>query len=340
MTLLSHILKKLLWSAFALIGILAVGTLGYWLVTDTKVTFFEALYMTVITISTIGFSEIIDLSGNPAGRVFTMVLAFSGIGLLTYLLSNLTAFVVEGQLSETFRKRKMEKAAQLLQDHFIICGLSLVGRHIGGELKATRQPFVVIELDVKNAEKRGALIEGGVVLEGDATENAILLQAGIEKARGVFAVTDDDNNNLVISLTAKQLNSRLRVVAACKNLNNIEKIRKAGADAVISPTYIGALRMASEMLRPTVVSFLDIMLRDQDENLRVEEIAVPKKVEGFRISDIKWSNFPKTLLLALRCTDQWIYNPPGEHKLADGDRLIVMTNPVERTNLERELQRL
>ncbi|HNT65559.1 MAG TPA: potassium channel protein [bacterium] len=319
-------------------GILLIGTIGYWSISDQQASLFEALYMTVITITTIGYGEIIDLSQNPAGRVFTIGLAFCGIGLLTYLLSNFTAFIVEGQLQETFLKRKMEKAAKTLQDHFIICGWGLVGQHISAELRATQQAFVIIELNSQTIDRRFAREEHVVALEGDATENAVLVQAGITRAHGVFAVTDDDNNNLVISLTAKQLNPRLRIVAACKNLNNVEKIKKAGADAVISPNYVGALRMASEMLRPTVVSFLDIMLRDKDENLRVEEIDVPPHLVGSQIADFDWSRFGKTLLLALRTGDRWIYNPPRDQKLQADDRLIVMTNPEERHRLQKELQ--
>lgn len=129
----------------------------------------------------------------------------------------------------------------------------------------------------------------------------------------MFAVSGDDNQNLVISLTAKQLNPNIRVVARCHDLKNIDKLKKVGADAVVSPTFIGGLRMASEMVRPTVVSFLDIMLRDKKKNLRVEEIPVPELFAGKAIADLQLKKYPNTLLLAVRTKDDWIFNPTDDY---------------------------
>lgn len=330
----SQIYKKFIWSGLTLLAVLSIGTIGYWFIAGKQRAILDCLYMTIITISTIGFSEIIDLSGNVTGRVFTMFIALSGIGMLTYLLSNFTAFVVEGQIKETFRRNKMEKIARNLKHHYIVCGIGPVGHHIVNELHATKRPCIIIELDSNKIAKNQEALYDQVILEGDATDNNTLFKAGITKATGLFAVTGDDNHNLVISLTAKQLNPNVKVVASCKELNNIEKVRKAGADAVISPTHIGALRMASEMLRPTVVSFLDTMLRDKDKNLRIEEILLPTPVVGEPISFLNLNNYANTLLLAIKTTKDWIYNPPPDYKLKQENTLIVMTTPGERMKLE------
>lgn len=329
-----QIYKKFIWSSLIFLAILFIGTMGYWLIAGKEYSLLDCLYMTMITISTIGYAEIIPLSGHAAGRIFTMFIALSGIGILTYFLSNFTAFVVEGQIKETFRRNKMVKIARKMKDHFIVCGIGRVGHHIVDELRATKRPCIIVEVDKNKIEKNLEVLHDQVILEGDGTDNNTLLIAGITKAAGLFAVTGDDNRNLVISLTAKQLNPKVKVVASCKELNNIEKVRKAGADAVISPTHIGALRMASEMLRPTVVSFLDTMLRDKDKNFRVEEITLPDVYVGRTISTLNLKNYPHTLLLAIKTKEDWIYNPSADYTIKPENALIVMTTPEERMKLE------
>lgn len=211
--------------------------------------------MTVITISTIGFTEVIDLSSNPQGRLFTIALALSGIGVLTYLLSNFTASVVEGELNEVFRRKKMEKMIQKYHDHFIVCGADSVSQYIMGELHSTQRPFVLVDLDRSKLETLMEPFPDHAFVEGDATDDSIQRKAGIERAQGLFAVTGDDNQNLVICLTAKQLNPKVKVVSRCRQVENIGKMEKVGADSVVSTASIGGLRMASVMVRPSVVSF-------------------------------------------------------------------------------------
>ncbi|RMD86923.1 MAG: TrkA family potassium uptake protein, partial [Calditrichaeota bacterium] len=156
-------------------------------------------------------------------------------------------------------------------------------------------------------------------------------------ARGIFAVTGDDNLNLVIALTAKQLQPEVKLVASCGELQNISKIKKAGADAVISPTYIGALRMASEMLRPTVVSFLDTMLRETDSNLRIEEIPIGC-MAGQTVQSLNLSRFEHTLLLAIKKPQGWLYNPPANYVVQPEEKLICMTTPEDRIKIEKEFK--
>ena len=316
-------------------AVLLAGTTGYRIISDGNSSLIDCLYMTLTTITTIGFGEIVDLSGKPLGRVFTMLLALSGIGIITYTLSNLTAFIVEGSLNEAFLRRKMEKTIRKLSDHFIVCGIDGVGHYIINELYETKRSHVIVDTSRQNIEKFLHDYHEDFFIVGDATDNDTLLEAGVMKAKGVFAVTGDDNNNLVISITAKQLNPSVKVIACCYDLKNMDKIKKAGADAVISPTFIGGLRMASEMIRPAVVSFLDIMLRDKKKNLRIEEIPVPDSYSGQPLSVLNLQKYPDTLLLAVKIKSDWIFNPDRQYAFTPGTTLIIMTTPEDREEIQK-----
>ncbi len=289
--------------------------------------------MTIITITTVGFAEVVDLSDNPGGRLFTIFLALSGVGTVTYLLSNITAFIVEGELTDTFRRRRMEKKAKQLENHHIVCGVGKVGLHIAMELCSTKRQCVAIDQEPKSLEDLLDAVPDIIYIDADATDNDSLLAAGVQKALGLFAVTDDDNENLVIGLTAKQLNPRIRVVSRCRELKNINKLKAGGVDTVISPSLIGGMRMASEMIRPSVVSFLDTMLRDKETNLRIEEIKVA--LPGKRIKDLGLDKFGDSLLLAVQTTSGWVHNPAKDFALDTENTLVVMTTPDERAALER-----
>ena len=331
----AQVLKKLLLTLAAMLFVVSAGTGGYWLLGRGEYSLLDSLYMTFITVTTIGYGEIIDLSSSPAGRLFTMALAMTGIGVMTYIFVNVTAFVVEGQLNETFRRKKMEKKVREMSSHHIVCGLAGTGTYILRELHSTGRPHVLVEQDRQRIDDYRSEVRDLPVIEGDATDSDTLVRAGIERAQGLFAVTGDDNQNLVISLTARELNPEVRVIARCEVMKNVDRVKKAGADAVVSPTYIGGLRMASEMLRPSVVSFLDIMLHREDLNLRIEEMPVPGRFSGRSIADLDLQSFRHLLLLALKTAGEWLYNPPREHGLREGDILIFMTSPQEREQLER-----
>ncbi len=316
-------------------AVLIAGTAGYRIISVGNSSLIDCLYMTLITITTIGFGEIVDLSSSPQGRIFTMFIALCGIGIITYTLSNLTAFIVEGSLNEAFLRRKMEKTIRKLSDHFIVCGIDGVGHYIINELYETKRPHVIVDTSRQNIEKFLHDYHEDFFIVGDATDNDTLLEAGVMKAKGVFAVTGDDNNNLVISITAKQLNPSVKVIACCYDLKNMDKIKKAGADAVISPTFIGGLRMASEMIRPAVVSFLDIMLRDKKKNLRIEEIPVPDSYSGQPLSVLNLQKYPDTLLLAVKIKSDWIFNPDRHYAFTPGTTLIIMTTPEDREEIQK-----
>jgi voltage-gated potassium channel len=331
--------KKYLWAVIALVAIIVIGTFGYWIIVGGKNSLFDCLYMTIITIATIGYGEVIDIAGSVAGRTFTIFIALAGIGVLAYIVTNLTATVVEGQLTKSFRRRRMEKIAGKARGHYIVCGLGWAGFHIVQELRETKRPHVIIDISQNKIEKSLEMLPGAVFIEGDATDNETLVKAGIEKAGGLFAVTADDNQNLVICLSARQINPGLRIVAQCNETRNQEKMKKAGADTIVSPGYISGMRMASEMLRPTVVSFLDKMMRGRDEALRVEEIAIPKSFIGKSFSSLNLKKYPRTLVMAIKKGDNWIYNPSrNECTIDSDDTLIVMTTPEERHDMEEGLE--
>jgi voltage-gated potassium channel len=329
----SGIYRRFFWAGIILIAIILIGTVGYWFIGGRQYSFVDTLYMTVITITTVGFEEVINLSANPGGRIFTMFIAISGIGIMAYIVTNIAAVIVEGDLTQSFRRRRMEKIAGSYKDHYIVCGLGRVGRYIANELHNTKRPHVVVDVNRSNVESSLESLRDEVFIEGDATDSDILLRAGIEKAAGLFAVTGDDNQNLVVSLTAKQLNPKLRVVARCNDIRNSQKMKKAGADAVVSPCAIGGLRMASEMVRPTVVSFLDTMLRDTGMNLRVEELPVPESFVGRPISALNLKRFSHVLLLAVKTMGDWVYSPSENYVIDHKNTLVFMTTPEGRDEL-------
>ncbi len=324
-----------LWSFGVLAVILAVGTVGYRLIGGDKYSLLDCFYMTFITIATIGFSEIVDLSNHPGGRVFTIFIGFSGIAAMTYLTSTVTAFLIEGRINEALWRRRMEKQIHRLKNHYIICGVGRVGRNVAHELSATRRTYVVIDEDMHAIDTHLEKFPSHMYIHGDGSDDDVLQKAHIETARGVFAVTGDDNKNLVISLTAKQLNPATRVVARCHEIRNTEKLRKAGADAIVSPDFTGGLRIASAMIRPHVVTFLDSMLKS-DENLRVEEVVVPGGFAERAISEMELPD-RNHILLALREGDHWTFNPGPELVLRASATLVIMATPEGRKAIETAL---
>lgn len=334
----NELLRKFRIPFLLLFIVLLTGTSGYWFVGGGKYSLLDCFYMTVITILTIGYGEIIDLTNNNWGRLFTILIAFTGIGTATYIISTFTALIVEGQLKETFKKRRMEKSIKKLHDHYIICGAGRVGSVILHELYTTGRVCVVIDNDEEIIQLVSDKYPELIAIAGDADIEEVLEKSGIKNAAGIFASTGDDNQNLVISLTAKYLNPDIRVVARCLEAANQQKMKKAGADTVITENFIAGMRMASEMVRPTVVSFLDKMLADKDKNLRVEEIVMKEKYSGMKISELEMQRFQDTLILAVLYDSKWTYSPKGDYILNNGCSLVVITTPDERVKLAEHFQ--
>jgi voltage-gated potassium channel len=309
--------------------LVAIGTLAYWSLGHGRWTPGDCAYMTIITISTVGFYELREMSHVPGARPVTVGLIISGVGVLAYMQSNLTALLVEGTIGQALRRRRMQRDIGKLSDHVVVAGAGGTGKHVIEELMATQTVFVVIDRSEHTLQQVSDEICGGKMLyvHGDATADHVLLAAGIERARGVVAALTHDKDNLYVTLSARSLNAQARIVSKVVEDEAAPKILKAGASAIVNPTMIGARRLASELIRPEVNEFLDQMLRDKDRNLRLEEVVVPKgsAFVGRALKDTPIRRATRALVVAVREGDRtFTYNPDPEHVIAQGTTLIVL----------------
>lgn len=332
----SNVIRNLMIALLALVAVLIIGTLGYRILGGSRHSWVDCFYMTFITISTIGFSEIVDVSQYEYGRLFTVFIGISGIGVLGYVLSSFTAFMLESDLNVSWRRKKMLKKIAQLKNHYIVCGVGLVGRNVAHELETTGRPFVIVEGEMSVIEHYLNTHPEQLYLQGDATDNDILLAAGIMQARGIFAVAHDDSTNLVISLSAKHLNPDLRIVARCHDMKNAEKTRRVGADEIVSPDYSGGLSLVSAMVRPNVMNFLDEMLKS-DSKLRMEEIRISASLVDKPLSALYQEN-KDCMVLAIQRDGIWQFNPSSTQLLQEQDLMMVMTTPQGRLRLEQLIQ--
>jgi len=259
----------------------------------------DSFYATVVTLSTIGYGDITPCSN--LGKVLIALFILCGVATVAYIVSMVTARIIEGTLQDILKRKKMERDIEKLENHIIICGCGTIGRHVMDELVKTKTQFVLVAAEVDTASAGDILF-----LKGDPSSDQALLKAGIMKARGLVAVMPDARDNLFVVLTARSL--------------------KAGADSVIMPEYIGGLRMASEILRPDVVSFLDIMLRDPRSTVRVDEVRIQPKSPfvGRQIKDVHIPKASRALLVAMKRGREHIFNPEPKTELAEGDVLVLI----------------
>ncbi|MBI5240290.1 MAG: NAD-binding protein [Elusimicrobia bacterium] len=324
-------IRRRLYSIAGLIAaVLLFGTIGYRVVEGWS--FFDGLYMTVITLATVGYGETNPLT--HAGRLFTVFLIMGGIGVMTYAFSAITSVIVDGHLSAALRRRRMEKEIAKLSGHYVVCGGGHAGGVIIAELRRIGRPFVLVERHAeiiqKMRERQNAEIPHVV---GDATDDDALKAAGVERAAGVFAVLATDQDNAFVVLSAKGLNPSLRVVCCQKELGVRAKLLRSGADNVVNPEFIGGLRMASEMVRPATVGFLDAMMRQGETVERFDEIVVPEgsPYVGKPVREVKGSEGNGPLLIAVLDgrTKKYVINPDSGRPIQAGDHL-VMVGEVER----------
>ena len=328
-----YIIRLLYFAIFGMFAVHVFGTVGYMLLTDGKYSWFDCFYMTFITVATIGFGEIIDMTSNQPARILTVVIGILGAGNLSMLFSVVTVALLETDLNGTLKRKRMEKQIRKLKGHYILCGFGRVGRNVAHELASTNRHFVAIDEDNLILQEHKEKNPGLLYLHGDASDDDTLLAADLENAKGVFAVTGDDSRNLMIVITAKQLKPEVRVVARCHETRNMEKMRKAGADAIVSPDFTGGMRIASAMIRPHVVSFLDEMLKSQI-NLRVEEIPVPAGFIPKPIASLRLRSTNYVLLAARERNGTWQFNPDKDFLIKPGFTLIAMASPVGRQEIE------
>ena len=328
-------LKKLSLALGLLFAVYAVGVVGYMLIEGWG--FQDASFMTVITVATVGYGEVQKL--DEAGRWFTVALILGGMGVILYGVSSLTAFIVEGELGDYLRRNKMEKQIEKVSGHYILCGAGRVGTCIMAELAKMGHRTVVVDQDLSHLSEWRERHPEILTLQGDATSDAVLETAGIRRAAGLLASLHADKDNLFIVLSARALNPDLRIVARADEESSQDKLLRAGADSVVFPHLIGGMRMASQMVRPNVVNFLDTMLRERDGSLRVEEVrlAPGAPAEGKSVAEADLPGKTGVLLVALRHPDRrFEFNPPRDHALEAGMVLVVMGDRAQLDALRRE----
>lgn len=338
------LLNNLLLAAGALVVVHAVGTVGF-LVFDASrgggATAFDAFYMTFITVATIGYAETIDLSGSVPGRVFNVAIAISGIGAVWVMFSNFTALLLARAMDPARMRGRLLKEVRRMKGHYIVCGYGRIGAGVARELQATGHECVAIEPQPSAADGYHARShpDGGAavrVIVDDATDDQVLLAAGLQEAAGVFAVTGDDSKNVLISLSAKQLNPKARVVARVHEVANVAKCRRAGADEIVSPDFSGALRLAGAMLQPQATGFIDELLHRSDA-MRVVDVRVPEGFATRPIGDLQL-RAREYLVVGLRDQGQLHVNPEPDMLLAPGTVLIAMATPAGAAELRGLLQ--
>lgn len=317
-------IKKPIIPILVVIFVLIVGVIGYTILwKDENISIIDALYMTIITITTVGFSEIHPL--NNIGRLFTIFIAISGIGSLFYVLTIIMENLFILQLHNYRRKKKMIKEIENLSNHIIIVGYGRVGQLAAKVLKDRNESFVVIDDDFK--EYDSVNLKADILkIVGNATEDYILTRAGIERARGLIVATGNPATTVFVVLTAKVLNPNIFIVARADEDTDIIKLQRAGADRIVNPYSIGGQRMANLMINTNVVDFLETSFEVNSTGLKIENLSLPKNCNWYNktLKDINIrKNYGISILAVIRDQKPFI-NPGGNFVLKDNDQLIIL----------------
>jgi len=322
--------RRLLSGVIALAVITVIGFIGYMLIEGWS--FMDAIYMTIITITTVGYDEVHQLSDG--GRIFGIFLMIGGVGGALYTLTAMMAYVVEGELGTTLGRRQMKNRIAKLKGHFILCGYGRVGQEIANVFSEERVPFIIIDSDPKSIAK--AEEDNVAYLLADATSDEILKEAGIERARGLVVALASDADATYITLSARQLRPDLFIEARASGSEAEAKLKKAGADRIISPDSIGARRMAMLALRPAVVDFFDTVTYRRGRELQMENIAVRGKscLVGQPVDAVR-QRTRATILAISKKSGKLVANPTAEEVLEDGDILITMGTREQLASLEQ-----
>ena len=328
---------RLLPPAILVALITIIGTLGYlWLGKSQGATFLDALFMTVITITTIGYGEVIRLDG--AGRIFTIFIAITGIGSLFYSLTVIMDYLVMSRVTDPLGIKKMQGEIKKLKDHIIIAGLGRVGRQAAFELYTSGVPFVII--DPRPDTLTFAAQHHYLMIHGDASDDTVLAEAGIRKAKGLIVTSGDEATNLYIVLSARVLNPELFIVSRAVDESSIPKLTRAGANRAISPYAIGGRRLAHLILSPTVVDFFDTVISRGDERLNIEGIQVGEDsaILGKSLAELQLRDTTGANILVILRGQQVLANPESKLVLVAGDQILALGTSEQLELLENRLK--
>ncbi|MCU0607073.1 MAG: potassium channel protein [Candidatus Edwardsbacteria bacterium] len=303
------------------------------------VTLLRSLYHVAITLSTVGYEDVIGCAGSTPLTLVNIALIFVFMLGVAYAVSNFTAFLIEGRLNKYFQVKKIMKQIGRMNKHYIICGAKDIGIYVARELADTKRQFVVIDESAHALEILQKEVPSAVAIEGDPTDDAVLARAGIARAQALVAALETDKENLYLVVAAKDIHPGIKIASRFNNPATRHKFTNAGAGYLVSPNMIGGMRIASELVRPTTVSFLDTMLRNKaDRAMRVEEIEVPagSPLAGLTLADVH----KQTGLLVISCRqpgkEEFEYNPAPSVRVTAGMTLIFISHPEQRILMERK----
>ena len=326
--------NRLILIAAALLLIVLGGTVGF--VVVEQYSWFDAFYMTLITVSTVGYAEVHPLS--HAGRVFNSFLIFFGVTIMLLAVGGMTQVIIELELNQYFEKRRSKKMIDSLHDHYIVCGFGRVGRGAAAELSRAGAPFLIVDNNEERVE--GAIHAGMLAVLADATSDETLRDAGIMRAKGLIATLQSDADNLFVILSAKALKPTLLVSTRIATEQTENKMRLAGADYVFAPYDMTGNRMAQVMLKPHVFQFIDFTTKSIGLNVGIEQLRVPQSSEVAHksLEELQIRKEMGVIVLAIRKSDgRMLFNPPADAAIDGGDYLIVMGETADLRRLEQVL---
>ncbi|EMA6343348.1 TrkA family potassium uptake protein [Bacillus cytotoxicus] len=314
--------RQLLIAIICMCFVVILGTIGFMVIEE--ISLFQAFWMTMITVLTVGYGDAIPVT--QAGKIFALLIIPIGVGIVTYAIGVVAAMIIEGNLFHAVRRKKMNKQIAGLKDHIIVCGCGRVGLQVVHELQEKKVPFVVIDKDREVLENEKILY-----VHGDATEDQILMKAGIKRAAGLVGIVANDAENVFIVLTARGLNRNIKIVARAEKPETEEKLRRAGADKVINPSSMAGIHIAKGIANPLAVHYIDTVLYGTEQSFAIEEFQIGKDAiligKTLLESNVR-NQFDVTILAILRNGDM-IHNPTGQEKLQERDMIIVF-GPVEK----------
>jgi voltage-gated potassium channel len=325
--------RRLIYIAIALLVVIAAGTTGYKVIGGEEWSFLDALYMTITTLSTVGFKEVHDLSAT--GRVFTILLIIGGVGVMFYSLGTIFQYFIEGQLTDIFEGRRMKEGIARLKDHIIICGYGQVGREVALTFKGEGVPFVVIDQNQEAIAKADK--DGHLHIQGNATRDDILDEAGIQRARGLVAAVGSDADNIFITLSARGLRSDLLIIARAFAEESESKLKRAGADRVILPLRLGGRRLAMVALHPLVIDFVETTMHSRERDFVLEDVSIASgsPLAGMTIKQGQETSGGAVILAVKKKGGNLLANPPQETLLEVGDEVVVMGTRQQLSSFER-----